>query len=272
MWLALFIFLIFTILGAYLFFTPSANAKGVGLMCMILFGSLGMLSLYMIFRLREKIVITDQSISSIYPSREPITLKWNEIEKLKDRPMLQRLEIHGFNSFVILKLENQLENFERGRAIVLEKTRFFENQNVEDIVLPATFPKSTTFFVIVILYVLCFTVLPIFAVIQKEYWGVLFFLLNLVWIFSWYKAEVHPDKLLLYYPLHTHTIEASEIRSISMETQHYKGNVLPIVILTLFDGKSLSLGGTKNGILPFYKAICMMKENPPKESQDSSLV
>lgn len=272
MWLAAFIFSGFAILGAVLFFVPSANAKGVGLACMLMFGFFDVFSILMIFRLREKIVINEQGVTSCYPSKEPVTLRWNEIEKLRDRPMLQRLELHGFNSFVMIKLENQLENFDRARALVLEKTRFLEQQNVQEITLPAIFPKISAYTIIVFVSFLFFTVLPIICWIQNEPWGMLLFLINIAWLFEWYKVEVHPDAILLHYPFRTKRIEASQIAHISMQSLHLKGTVTPIVILTFFDRTTLSLGGTKNGILPFYKALCIMKETSSKAQKPSASV
>lgn len=101
---------------------PGVRALAIVLGGGALFAFIGGLSVTHLSRLRDRISVDDNGISYM-PRRGPATfIGWNEVGKVEARDSLGRLVVRDVSGSRRINLEYQLEDFDRLREIVLQRT------------------------------------------------------------------------------------------------------------------------------------------------------
>ncbi|RMD57668.1 hypothetical protein D6833_13720 [Candidatus Parcubacteria bacterium] len=196
--------------------------------------SLGIYGLRQLPRLRSWIEIDDSGISYCLPGRARQTLRWSEVEEVRERLLLQRLELRSGQTTI--PIEYQVEDFDKLREIVLNNTEI-----IQPIVLPLTLSKSrfyTLWYVSVILgmLALCFYMvrlkqyllaiglaLPAYAVIKEYLVGI--------------KSITLTDRaIILHFPFRSEMLQLDDVLRVSVQDAAVQSMRHPAVILDLRNG------------------------------------
>jgi hypothetical protein len=79
------------------------SGRFVAIGCALFFGTLALLVAPILRRLPEKILIDDRAITYEAPDGDRTTLPWDQVVRVVDRPVLQRMEVHGADGVTIIR-------------------------------------------------------------------------------------------------------------------------------------------------------------------------
>jgi hypothetical protein len=116
-----------------------ALIAGLSVFGMVMFGVGALYSWKIVRHLPEAAISTDQE--GLWPSikdRNLALVPWSKIVRLRERPVLQRIEALDLSGQVVAKLEYQLQDFERLRALALQRA----NLQIHEIPASGIFQKS----------------------------------------------------------------------------------------------------------------------------------
>lgn len=223
-------------------------------------------------RLDNRIHVTRLAIILERGGSDPITLAWNEIASMRERPMLHRLELHGVDGFTIVDLEYQLTDFDALRRIVAERVNWKSIDEHAELALryPLTLSKSPAFFVVHGVLIVGASAFAVFTCAQGVWAGLLGLPLAFLWLADNYKLRVDHDALTLFYPFRTRIIPAADIADVRMTTIIHKQYGMdaahfPMVEVRLKTGKAITLTGMKGGAVSLFQALRILK--PPDPAQ-----
>jgi hypothetical protein len=204
-------------------------------------------------RLREKIHTDDRAITHEAPDGQRTTLAWDQVVRVVDRPVLQRLDVHGDDGFTILWVENQLERFDRLRDIVLERSRWEDREAVP--ALPATFTRTTAFWMTVVTFP--FLGLGLDAVLGNgPSAGLALGLLALAGLCDWLLIRVDRSGITFRHLLWRRTIPVDQIDDVRIETfRPGCGNALLAVSIRMRNGKARRIVTVRGGALSLYRTL-----------------
>lgn len=240
---------------------------------MVLIAVLVILSAPEIRRLDNQIRVTRLAITQERAGSEPISLAWNEIASMRERPFHHRLELHGVDGFTVLGLEYQFTDFDTLRRIVAERVNWTNIDDHAEVALryPLTLYKSTAFFVVHGLFIVCASTFAVFTCTRGVWAGLIGLPLAFLWLVDNYKIRVDHDALTLFYPFRTRIIRAADIAEVTMTTIIHKQYGmdtahLPMVEVRLKTGKALTLSGMKGGAVSLFQALRILKPSaaPPR--------
>lgn len=107
-----------------------AFITGLSIFGVVMFGVGAWYSWKIVRRLPEAAISTDQE--GLWPSiqdRDQALVPWSRIARLRERPVLQRIEALDISGQVVAKLEYQLRDFERLRALALQRAHLQIQEN-----------------------------------------------------------------------------------------------------------------------------------------------
>jgi hypothetical protein len=116
-----------------------------GVVCFLVFVGFAYASLRM-NRVIDKssITIDDDGLWPTHLNKDEALVRWSDVRAVRERQIWQRLELKSDTDQVLLKLEYQLDNFQRLRQILMRKM----SVQHDDLVWPVTFSKALTFHVL----------------------------------------------------------------------------------------------------------------------------
>jgi hypothetical protein len=132
------VLLAFAILSAATPFFPDkgkpqneAFLLGFSIVCGTLFGISAWFFFGIVRRLPETAMTVDsEGIWPTISTRETALVRWADVVRLRQREVMQRLELLDRSGTVVARLEYQLRDFARLRAIVLERSRLDQTHSV----------------------------------------------------------------------------------------------------------------------------------------------
>jgi hypothetical protein len=227
----------FVLLILYLPFSTERGADprvvvGVTIVLLIFFGGIAL------YATKIAIDIPDYAIScdsvGIWKSRADrwSLVRWSEIKRLRERPVLQRLDLLDGSDRVLLKLEYQLFRFEKLRENVLERAKLEELNLAESNV----FAKSPAFHAMIMLAFVIVLTLLTFAFLVSPFLAFVVFLFTVLIPRTEYlnilcKVEIQPDVVILGYPLKRVELKREEILDVHMRDYLYRGSRSPAIVL-----------------------------------------
>ena len=183
-----------------------------------------------------------------------VILPWDQVARVVDRPRLQRLELLSADGFVVIGIENQLEDFDRLREIVLEQTDW---ENIEDVpTLPATFSRTLAYLIVVAGVAVVFVGPELAAALAGHLGGVVLIPLGLALLFDWFKIRVYRTGVTFHHLLWKKTIPVDDIEEVTMETlRPGHGNALLAVSVRMRNGKARRISAVHGGVLSLYRTL-----------------
>jgi hypothetical protein len=217
-------------------------------------------SIWVARRMKERVHADDRAIVYEGPDGWLVTLPWDQVAKVVDREILQRLDLHAADGTAVLKLEYQLDHFDRLRSIVMERSKPTALGEVPS--LPATFRRSTQFLVGMVVGPFTIIAFGVFSIAVGVWLGWLFLPFGLAWLFEWCAVRVDRAAITIRYPLWRRTIRLDEVDEVSSGAevgQNY--NVSLSVSLRLRGGKVRKLQSVRGGSLALYRAVAAAHES-----------
>lgn len=221
---------------------PAEDGKdGVGIIVVALCGAgfFAILAWAAFYMLRQfpyaNICVDEQGIWPAHLPKEQALVPWHSINKIKDRRVMQRLDLMDAMGKRLIKIEYQLLEFLRLRQLVFEKTRQEKVLN-----LPVTYEKRPLHHHSTYALSIMFLLLGGFLVVEEVYIGFIAVLV-IYWIVeeylqAVYKVVLHDGYMLLFYPRRTIKVEYEKIRSIDEVLERF-----PHIELVLHDDQHYSL-------------------------------
>jgi hypothetical protein len=114
MWAGVAVFSFFTGFALWEFFHPDpanpvpARAFQIGIPAV---GSFALLFLYAAWSSERRIVIDDHGVTALLPGLAPRRLTWEQIRCIKERPLLQYLELRGGPGEAVVRIPYVVDNF-----------------------------------------------------------------------------------------------------------------------------------------------------------------
>ena len=196
----------------------------------IVWGSSTILTLITLKKLSyADIAVDDDGIWYNHQNKNDSIIPWSTIAKVNDRSAYQRLELIGVNDNKLLQIEYLLNNFNKLRAIINKKTSTIH----QDIQLPATYNKSSFFYIFNLIAILIFSALGIYVGITKNpllgYGGMSLFIIMIIheYLSTPYKLHLDIESLTIFYPLIKRDIAYNNITSIELSNTSHKGYLFP---------------------------------------------
>ena len=183
-------------------------------------------------------------------------ITWDRIYSVRERPLLQRLELLDRIGNVLIKLEYQLSNFELARRFVLDQ---LPNSYRLD-VLPVTFSKPAVYHVVTIAITVAFVALGAYAGLSNPllgYGGVGIVVLLCIteYLGKVYEIRVERSHLDLAYPLRRVRLHPSDISDVGVSDQFHKGVRLPEVVLVV---RGRNKGISLSDLGPDTLTLCLL--------------
>jgi hypothetical protein len=205
-------------------------------------------------RLPEKIHTDNRAVTHEAPDGTLTTLPWDEITRVIDRPFLQCLELRGDDGLTTIRIENQLERFDRLREIVLERSGWVDQEAAAD--LPATFTRTSFYLIVAIVVALVFVGVGLAAIYEGTILGLLVIPLGLLMFLDWIVIRVDRSGITFRNLLWKRRIPIDQIEKVHMETSHPgHGNALSAVMIRLRSGKVRRIVAVRGGSLELYRTL-----------------
>ncbi len=268
------ILLWFTVLSGsafivFLMFVPvKTNSDQIAqYLCIGFFGCLLACLLPVLRLLSEKIHVDDHSITHESHNGKRTALAWTDVARVVDRTYKQRLELHDANGLVMIRVENQIEQCLRLRAIVFERSKWREVEPTP--ALPATFYRATPHRVIIFGGAGVFAVVGILALFSSEPETAPMF-----WLFSlaalgcdWDRLQLDHSAITFRHVFWRRRVPIDQIKAIRMGTfRPSQGSVFSSIGIQLHNGKVSQIFSVQGGILLVYRTILTVL--PPETLPD----
>ena len=221
-----------------------------------LFGTLTGLCLQMLWGCTVTVAVNSDGIWGLPRSAAVTFIRWSDVGSVRALDVVQRLVVRDTTGNKKIKLEYQLENFEKLRAFVLEHsaaarlrtppTTIFHRNWVNRGVMLASFvifllltglcvrqrqPRPAPIF-------LGFAVLALAGLMREPA-----------------RVEITNDGIVIRYLGWRRTVPFDSITNIEFVDLHDRGNVRPTVIIERKSGKSLKLVGYREGSIALNDAL-----------------
>jgi hypothetical protein len=256
LWLSEVLFLAMTAAGLAMPWLRPGRPDGfwLGAALVAFFGPLAAYTATVLRRLPEKLRTDDHAITYEPASGEPVVLPWNQVSRIVDRPVLQRIELQGIGGTVVIPVENQIDHFDRLRWLVLERANWRNTGGVPE--LPARFYRTRGYFLVLTCLLTVVLALNALAVVRGSFSALILFLFVLPFLFDWYAVTVDRTALTLHFPLSTRTIPMDQVQQVTIGTSRLGyGQVMLNVSLLLPRGKTRNLTTVQGGIFDLYRTV-----------------
>ena len=189
------------------------------------FGSLGGYCYHILKRIPlQAIAADDDGLWYAHQDKAVGLVPWRDITKVKERKILQRLELLDVQGTARMKLENQLVQFGQLRDLVIKQIA----GSLEYPQLPVTYGKAVSNNVLMGVALAAVFLAGLYIGEIKPligYLGAAFFatMTGYQYLTSIYKIVVTPEQLFVHYPTVTRTYSYSDIDSIQIIDQYDQG-------------------------------------------------
>jgi hypothetical protein len=163
------------------------------------------------------ITVDDDGLWLAHLSKEAGLVTWDDIESIRERVFLQRMDLLDGIGRLVLTLEYQLVGFEQIRSLIADRARLSSRPAAD----PETFGKPRGYHVFHIVFLAGFTLLGLYVAPTRPLAGyggtVLVVILGLYAYFATVsRVTVFRDHLEIRYPVHGRTIPRDEIHDIRL--------------------------------------------------------
>jgi hypothetical protein len=230
------VFLSFVALGAALPFLPGEMESGFGatlrisLMCVVVFGSFSLLTWRLLRRLPlAAIVADDEGLWYRHAGREKGLVPWARIASIKERALLQRLDLLDSRETCLIRLEYQLQDFEILRVLLQARASLAGVDTRR-----RSFAKNPVYHLFYLGGIVGFFCLGLYLGSQSPvlvYCGTGIGVVALLheYLVTVSRVEIRENALLVSTPLLDRSIAFEEIAAIDMADSHMQGNRYPEV-------------------------------------------
>ncbi len=187
------------------------------------------------------------------------TVNWHDVGKLRERPLLQRLEFVAGNDSSVVRVDYQIERFAELREFIVSHLR-------DDVPLhfPVTCGKSPRYFLVNIAGM----ALPAAGLIylrDHHYLlslGLFFVIYMIAWEFvsAPTAVTIMDQSLTVRFPFRSRTVYVFQIEGIRMEDRIVKGNRHPYVLLEVTGEKPIKLQSLGCSTVQLYRILCRFKD------------
>lgn len=189
------------------------------------FGSLGGYCYLILKRIPlQAIAADDDGLWYAHQDKAAGLVPWRDIAKVRERKMLQRLELLDAQGTTRMKLENQLVQFGQLRDLVAKQTA----ESIELPQLPVTYGKAVSNNVLMGVALVAVFLVGLYLGEIKPLYGYLGVALfagttGYQYLTSVYKIVVTQEQLIVHYPTVTRIYSYSDIDSIQIIDQYDQG-------------------------------------------------
>lgn len=184
------------------------------------------------------ISVDEQGLWPTIRNRHGALIPWQSIVALREREVLQRIDALDATGRTVARLEYQLKNFERLRAIVLQRA------NLGGGATPSsdTFQKPSRYHVFVFVGMLAFALFGAYLG-ETEPWlgyGMMSFLVAVIAWEYWgtpYHLRITPKALEIRSPGRERRVAREHISAIEVRDEQIQYNKYPAVVLMLTGGE-----------------------------------
>lgn len=103
------------------FLEPDKDHRLLVLSCLVVFGACLYVSVAMVRRFRDTVVVADDGLWRHSPGGQSLVIPWNEIAAVEAQNVMQRLVVTDASGSRRIDLEYHLENFGELRRIVMKR-------------------------------------------------------------------------------------------------------------------------------------------------------
>lgn len=260
-----------SVLGLTIGSKPAGAAErrisiGVMLVSGTMFGSLALWIVPTIRRLGDRFRVSASGIRCESGALAGAEIQWHELASLRDRPVLQRLELRTLGAGLTLRLENQLENFDRLRAIVMQQTDWRslvegpEGRILLPISLKVMWPVWPSLLVLV---ALCTASSLLMGRPEPRFVGPLIGMILVLVILPlvvWRSVHVETDKLVLKGVFRRKVIPVAELDSVCLRNSDKKGFGYVMLRIHVKASAPITFFQVQGGVLSLLAALTMMSE------------
>lgn len=228
-------------------------------------GELALLTASAALRLRMRFVVKPARLLRIGPGDRYDLLRWDEIVRIRERPLLQRLEVSDRKGRVFF-LDYQLDGFSElaGELAVRAPAAW---RGDDELASPAFSPvarvSGATFQRHWYARVFPAAVAPLVIVGSIAIFGGVLILawlialaLGAAWLGGWWSVRLAPREIVIAYPFRTRRIPVADVAAMDLEVDLAEGRRGGRgVVLYLAGGSVVSLRGVREGDVALYGAL-----------------
>jgi hypothetical protein len=256
---------------------PNARDQAIHGLGMACFGGVGAFFLARLWAFRNRYQISPEGITRLRPARWPILMRWDAITWINDRPVLNRLDLHGDTPSgpSVFRLENHLAGFDLLRSAILIHTPSWEQlidppearaEPETTPWLPAVFRTSAYEQLMSFLCRSSLIGLSVIFSLLSARLGRLFLVYSILftallqWLSPriWQALQVDTDNLTLFFPrgrqevISWNSVQAIRLRCLDPS----RSNVATVIRITLRDGRQCRFRiQARRGTLHLYRAL-----------------
>ncbi len=235
---------------------PAHTSPAIMILCVAFFGLFGALALQAFTIALDTVAVNSDGLWYLHRKGGRTFIAWSDVGSVSARDVGQRLVVTDLSGNKKIKLEYQLENFEKLRAFVLEHSAaarlrtpavtIFHRNWVNRGLLLVGF-VTTLFFTCLCIrqgqpkpapIFLGFAVLALVGLMREPA-----------------RVEITNEAIVVIYLGWNRTLPFDSITNIEFVDLHDRGNVRPTVIIERLSGKPLKLGGYREGSIALNDAI-----------------
>lgn len=222
-------------------------------------GGLSILSITATLRLRFRFTVEERGLVRVDPDGGRALLPWDRIERLRQRPFLQCLDVLDRNGDVIARLEYQLDGFDELVEEIIRRVPAAATVatpvrgSSRGVVFGGRRAWHAHFPVVISVGVLAASWYWAGGIIIGAWVFAIVFLG--LWLWGWRRIRVGPAGITVEALVRSRHIPAARILSVDMVTHSDRGNRSLVVVITLVDGSVLAVSGCPEGDLALYRAV-----------------
>lgn len=242
---------------AYLDDSGKSRPYLLAVLAIVVFGPLIWYGLHILRILEDYVQVDESGIWYVSPHQRRRFVQWRDIVVVRARDVLQRLDLCDATGRVTLRLEYQLENFERLRTIIHERTK----PHLRDDIEPHKFHRGRSLRVWYVVAIVMFGAAALWARADSEPWAALILLgvalfAAATFLFETQRLEVAPNGLVFVSILRKRLLPFASILGISFKNVSAQyGHEIAVVNLDLVNGKTRQLAGFQEGSFALYKTL-----------------
>lgn len=215
----------------------SATVMAVSALGAIFFGLLGWYTLRIAGQVaRHSISLDNEGLWYEHLPKERTFVRWPDVRSMRERWLLQRLDLVDGEGRVVFKVEYQLAGFERLRSLLVEKT--LAGPAGAD---PRVLAKGLLHHVLVVGAIAAFAAAGLYASLYNVPAA---FLAAAIAAYGAYeyatticRVELLPDRLRLGFPLRTLDIPRAEIEAVAVFDEYNKAGMRHPAVAILLQGR-----------------------------------
>lgn len=205
----------------------------------------------------KSITVDNDGLWLAHLSKETGLIRWTDIANIRERKLLQRMDLVDSKGITLLRLEYQLKQFSELRTMVAKETA----SRITLPSLPVSFSKPAFYHVFYGLNIVAFSALCWYmAQSMGAGWmiagAVLVIVIGYEYLETIFKVTISTENIVIQYPVSIHTYLYTDIESVQINEKTIQGARHPEVMLFIKnDKKSLRLMGLGIDAIRLHQVI-----------------